>query len=148
MAHHLEDVARLPSSELERLLRYGEPPDFAALDGFLFRGANVTVPGSVLFPRFVKGFSAPLAGYNLRAKRGAPGEPWELADGARPFGFYECRRVRAGDGRALHPGSLLLDYGRRARANWLGPTALLRDFLVQVEPLNADLYLGKAYLAL
>ena len=41
MPHHLEDLARLPRAELEHIFRYGETPDFGALEGWVFRGANV-----------------------------------------------------------------------------------------------------------
>ena len=52
MGHHLADLARLPSSELEHVFRYGETPDFAKLDGFVWKGANLNFPGWALFPRF------------------------------------------------------------------------------------------------
>ncbi|MBI3725002.1 hypothetical protein HY251_13765 [bacterium] len=157
MGHHLTDLDRLPKSELEHLLRHGETPDFAALDGFLFRGANLAFPGSFLFRKFVKGFFTEgradgrrvSMGYNLAAEKGSLDEPWKLLPETakpRPFGFYECRVVRAGERRSYWPGSLLLDYARGG--NGLRPESLLQDFLVQVEGGNKDLYLGKAYLAL
>lgn len=157
MAHHLVDLARLPADELEHIVRYGETPDFAQLEGYLFLGANLTPPGKLLFPKFVKGFYSESRGngtrhpmgYNVKVKRGPLTEPWHLLPDPQrpfPFGFYECRVVQTGDPAALYPNTLLLDYGRGR--NGPRPEALLRDYLVQVEAGNRDLYLGKAYLAL
>lgn len=147
MAHHLVDVARLPESELEHLLRYGETPVFGSLDGWRFKGANLVAPGKWLFPRFVKGFHREGSrdmGYNVAALRGPLGSEWAY-DPAKPdpFGFYECRVLRAGDPHACYPGSLFLDYGRGG--NGLDPAGRLRDYLVQLEAGNQDLYLGKAF---
>lgn len=150
MAHHLADLARLPSSELEHLLRYGERPDFAKLDGFVFKGANVTYPGHLLFPRFSKGFFTEKGrrmGYNVPVERGALDAPWytKPPENPKPFGFYEVVPVPVGGDHTLYPNAFLLDYSKGG--NW-GPDRLLRDFLVQVERENEDLLLGKAYLDL
>jgi hypothetical protein len=150
MSHHLADLARLPGSELEHILHYGERPDFASLDGYVFKGANLTAPGNLLFPRFSKGFfleKGRRMGYNVPVERGALDAAWytKPRENPRPFGFYEVLPVEVGDRDALYPGSVVLDYGKGG--NW-GPEGLLRDFLVQVEPNNPDLLLGKAYLAL
>jgi hypothetical protein len=150
MGHHLTDLARLPSSELEHLLQYGERPDFAALDGFIFKGANVTFPGIVMFPRFAKGFfteSGRQMGYNVPVERGPITEPYytKPREKPQPFGFYEVIPQAPGGDHTLYPTSVLLDYSKGG--NW-GPDRLLRDFLVQVEPNNPDLLLGKAYLDL
>ena len=50
----------------------------------------------------------------------------------------------ARDNAYLH--AVLLDYGRGGNKAW-DPTRGLRDYLVQVDPKNDDLYLGKAYYA-
>ena len=151
MAHHIQDVARLPISELGHLLRYGETPDFSRFDGWLFKGANVTFPGRLLFPKFVKGFfteKGTPAGYNIDCQRSGLDDPnWLLVpsqDRPKAYGFFGCRVVHAGEAAAMHPGSLFLDYARGG--NGLSPTRFLRDYLVQVEGGNKDLFLGKAYL--
>lgn len=150
MPHHLTDLARLPASELERILCYGERPDFASLEGFIFKGANVTYPGKLMFPRFAKGFfkenGRPM-GYNVPVERGPITEPYvtKPAEKPRPFGFYEVIPQTVGGDHTLYPGSVLLDYSKGGN---FGPDRLLRDFLVQVEPNNPDLLLGKAYLDL
>ena len=153
MPHHMADLARLPASELERIICYGETPDFASLDGFVFRGANVTVPGSLLFPRFAKGFfteNGRRMGYNFPVERG-PADPtvreWRTKPPESPkaFGFYEVCPLQVGGKNARYPNAVLLDYSKGGN---ITPDRLLRDFLVQVEPNNPDLLLGTAYLDL
>ena len=156
MAHHLEDLARLPASQLEQIMRYGERPDFAALDGWIFKGANVRPPGKWMFPKFSKGFftetrggKRTTMGYNVPCKRGSLDTPWELLPDPthmKPFGFYQVRPVELGERIGYYPNSLLLDYGKGE--NGLDPSRQLRDYLVQVEPNNKDLYLGRAYYSL
>jgi hypothetical protein len=63
------------------------------------------------------------------------------------FGFYEVAPVdpTARDNHYLH--SVLLDYGKGGNKAY-DPSRGLRDYLVQVDRDNPDLYLGKAYYAL
>lgn len=150
MPHHLADLARLPAWELERTLCYGERPEFASLDGFIFKGANLTGAGALLFPRFAKGFFTERGrtmGYNVPVERGPITEPYHTKPRERPepFGFYEVTPLAVGGDHALYPNASLLDYSKGG--DW-GPERLLRDFLVVVEPNNPDLLLGKAYLDL
>jgi hypothetical protein len=157
VAHTLVDIAKLPTHELPHVFRWGEQPEWSSLDGWLFHGTNVTVPGKWLFPKFVKGFyveakktgiKQPM-GYNVACERGTLDQPWRLLPDPqkpKPFGFYECHFVKPGDADAKHPGSLLLDYGKGG--NGLKPEAVLRDYVVQVSGGNKDLYLGVAYTAL
>ncbi|HZV02666.1 MAG TPA: hypothetical protein VFF73_38520 [Planctomycetota bacterium] len=150
MSHRLVDLARLPRHELEHLLRYGERPDHASLSGYVFKGANVTVPGSLMFPRFSKGFfveEGRAMGYNVPVERGPLDGAWytKPREDPKPFGFYEVLPMAPGLPMAIYPNSVLLDYSKGG--NW-SPDRLLRDFLVLVEPNNPDLLLGKAYLAL
>jgi hypothetical protein len=163
MPHHLEDLARLPRTELEHILRYGETPDFGALEGWVFRGANVLLPQRLLVPKFAKGFFTEARdgkrvtmGYNLEAEKSPFSEPWKILPDpsqARPYGFFEVTRLPIGDRKGYYPNALFFDYALGGSAGSL-PFHLmmvnlfgsrLRDFLVQVEPNNRDLYLGKAY---
>ena len=57
------------------------------------------------------------------------------------------RAVRAGGRDDRYPQALLLDYGC-GRNPAFDPSALLRDYLVQVDPRDPDLLLGHAFLAL
>ncbi len=147
MGHHLADLARLPRKQLDQVLRYGERPDFAKLEGFVFKGTNITFPGSLLFPRFSKGFFTEKGrrmGYNVPVERGALDAPWytKPREAPRPFGFYE---VVEAHGDLRYENALLLDYSKGGN---LGPERLLRDVLVKVERESEDLYLGYAWLAL
>ena len=48
----------------------------------------------------------------------------------------------------LYPEAALLDYGASPRNSPWQIERLLRDYLVQPDPTNGDILLGKAYLAL
>jgi hypothetical protein len=84
-------------------------------------------------------------GYNSPVKNNVLDGRWHVAP--KRFGFYEVARVdpTARDNVYLH--AALLDYGKGGNP-MLDPSALLRDYLVQVDATNPDLYLGKAYGAL
>ena len=47
----------------------------------------------------------------------------------------------------LYPNALLLNYGKGNNPPF-DPSSFLRDYLVQVDPENDDLLLGKAFVAL
>jgi hypothetical protein len=68
-------------------------------------------------------------------------------DRPKRFGFYRVDHVdpTARDNAYLH--AVLLDYGRGGNKRF-DPTSGLRDYLVQVDADNPDLFLGKAYYAL
>ncbi|MCA9611715.1 MAG: hypothetical protein KC586_03045, partial [Myxococcales bacterium] len=62
-------------------------------------------------------------------------------------GFYDVVPVKTGSRYDDFPNAVLLDYGSGRNAAW-NPESRIRDFLVQVDPSNPDLYLGKAFLDL
>lgn len=147
-------LERASMHELEVTFLRGTTPDLEALVGWEFRGINRlplqdTVPVAKLtgIKKFVKGFvradDGRIMGYN------SPVDSSNALDGrwhvkAKRFGFYEVAPVdpTARDNRYLH--ALLLDYGKGDNPIY-DPSRLLRDYLVQVDPANPDLYLGKAY---
>lgn len=150
-----EDVIRMPKGELDRVMEVGATPARDALAGWEFKGYNPPVFARVLgFQKFIKGFfvdgGGKLAGYNLFVERprGGPKAPWvpKKGGGAETrHGFYDVETPR---GRyADYPNAVLLNYGSGRNAA-LNPEARIRDFLVQVDPANPDLYLGKAFLDL
>jgi hypothetical protein len=151
--HRYETLAVATSAELEAALRGGLAPDPQALAGSEFRGWNTPFFAPFLgIQKFKKGFfvdepaGGRVRGYNrdVRQEGGLSG-PWleKGTGGAKAYGFYEVEVQSAG----CYPGSVLLNYDcpRNPRAN---PIRLLRDYVVQVDPGNPDLLLGKAYLGL
>lgn len=146
------ELARLPGRELETLLRNGKAP--GSLAGWEFRGYNTPFFASLLgIRKFVKGFfmGNGLEGYNIPVRQNGLTGEWlhkPSAETPHRFGFYLVRGVRAEDADNLYPNAVLLDYGRSPRNPAWKPERVLRDYLVQPDPDNPDVLLGKAYLAL
>lgn len=149
-----DQVLRMPRPELERAMRQGATPSPDLLEGWEFRGYNPPLFARALgFQKFIKGFfqdAKGLAGYNLfvEAPRGGPTQPWIPKNGGGPttrHGYYDV--VQPGGRYGDFPNAVLLDYGS-GRNSALNPESRIRDFLVQIDPDNPDLYLGKAFLDL
>lgn len=152
-------LEQTPMAGLERVFQRGAMPELDALVGWEFRGINhmplnaLGVADLVGIKKFVKGFFREgdrVMGYNIRVARNVLDGRWHLKPSdsePKRFGFYEVAPVdpTARDNEYLH--ALLLDYGKGGNAK-LDPTAGLRDYLVQVDANNPDLYLGKAYYAI
>ncbi len=147
-ARFLELARRSPRALEETFLR-GHMPDLDALVGWEFRGMNVgRLPRLARIRKFAKGFERrdgdKVFGYNRPVKQNRPTSAWHLGD--RRFGWYRVAPVdpTARDNTYLH--AALLDYGRGENPLW-DPSRGLRDYLVQVEAGDRDLYLGKAFYA-
>jgi hypothetical protein len=150
----LDDLAYLSKTELEAMLRAGATPEWEALQGWIFRGWNVGfMPHVLRIKKFAKLFfekDGKRMGGNCPVRQGALAEAWRLKpsnEAPKRFGFYEVRATRDGERDHRHANALLLDYGRGGNP-WFEPAKVLRDHLVQVDPGNKDLYLGKAWVAL
>jgi hypothetical protein len=148
-ARYLE-LTRRSSRELEETFLRGHMPDLEALVGWEFRGMNVgRLPRLARIRKFVKGFERRDAdkvfGYNRPVEQNQASEPWH--PGERRFGWYRVAPVdpTARDSAYLH--AALLDYGRGGNPLW-DPSRGLRDYLVQIEAGDRDLYLGKAFYAI
>jgi hypothetical protein len=146
---YLELAAR-SQRELEEAFLRGHMPDLDALVGWEFRGMNTALVARLARTRkFVKGFERRddglVFGYNRPVEQNRPSEPWHPGD--KRFGWFRVTPVdpTARDNTYLH--AALLDYGRGGNRRW-DPSGGLRDYLVQVDAANRDLYLGKAYYAL
>jgi hypothetical protein len=144
------ELARRSPHELEETFLRGHMPDLDALVGWEFRGMNVgRLPALARIRKFVKGFEQregeKVYGYNRPVRQNQVEGPWQV--GERRFGWYRVTAVdpTARDNAYLH--AALLDYGRGENPLW-DPSRNLRDYLVQVEAGDRDLYLGKAYYAL
>jgi hypothetical protein len=153
-------LEQTPMKGLEQVFLRGAPPDLDALVGWEFRGINhmplnaLNVAYLAGIKKFVKGFyrdeAGVVMGYNIPVARNALDGRWHLKPSdnePKRFGFFEVAPVdpTARDNEYLH--ALLFDYGKGDNPP-LDPSNGLRDYLVQVDPANPDLYLGKAYYAL
>jgi hypothetical protein len=147
-------LERASWSALEQTFVRGTTPDLDSLVGWEFRGINRLPLNGIPFAKlvgikkFLKGFfraeDGRVMGYNSPVAQNALDGRWNIA--AKRFGFYEVKPVdpTARDNNYLH--ALLLDYGLGGNKVY-DPTAYLRDYIVQVDPQNPDLLLGKAYYA-
>jgi hypothetical protein len=142
-------------ADLELAFVRGTTPDLEALVGWEFRGINHPAWARIAgIKKFVKGFfrgdDGRVMGYNCPVVQNVLDGRWHTkpTDTApKRFGFYEVAAVdaTARDNYYLH--SVLLDYGKGGNKVY-DPSRGLRDYLVQVDPANPDLFLGKAYYAL
>ncbi len=144
-------------AELEKVFLRAVTPEVDQLIGWEFRGINRfpidLIPRVTGIKKFLKGFFRTEAdktmGYNVAIELNALDGRWRMKpDDAAPrrFGYYAVDAVdpTSRDNKYLH--ALLLDYskGGNRRFDVSNP---IRDYIVQVEPDNPDLYLGKAYYA-
>ncbi len=144
--------------DLELTFQRGAMPDLEDLVGWEFRGINQLIVGMPIarvfgIKKFMKGFfrgeDGRVMGYNCPVEQNVLDGRWNAkpTDSApKRFGFYEVYPVdaTARDNEYLH--AALLDYGKGGNKAY-DPTRGLRDYLVQVDPANPDLLLGKAYYA-
>ena len=159
-ARYLE-LGETKPAELERVFLRGSTPAMAELAGWEFRGMNQPAWARLAgIKKFVKGFEDRAAkdagantsvfGYNSPAVQNALTDDWITkpeGESAKRFGFYTVKRVdpTSKDNRYLH--AVLLNYGEGGNGRF-DPTRGLRDYLVQVDPNNPNLLLGKAFYAL
>jgi hypothetical protein len=148
----LEELATMSNRELRRIHGASSPPLLQELAGKEYRGYNRPVWFSALGARkFVKGFFVPtgqetpaverIAGFNVRTLQNGLHRTWQLRDESRPrrFGFFIARPVA---------GGVLLDYAKSKQNARISPLRLIRDLVVEVEPGNVNLLLGKAMVAM
>jgi hypothetical protein len=153
-------LEQTPMRGLERVFQRGKMPELDQLVGWEFRGINhlplnaLNLAYAVGIKKFMKGFyrgeDGRVMGYNIPVKMNALDGRWHLKPSdtePKRFGFFEVAPVdpTARDNEYLH--SLLFDYGKGGNPKG-DPSNGLRDYLVQVDPANPDLYLGKAYFAI
>ncbi len=140
--------------ELEIVFLRGVMPELGRLAGWEFRGTNTPAWARLIgIKKFVKGMyrddHGDVLGYNCPVVQNGLDAPWigkpdDLAP--KRFGFYRVEPVdpTSRDNAYLH--AVLLDYGRGGNKIW-DPMRGLRDYVVQVDAQNDDLFLGKAYYA-
>lgn len=160
MAYSYLSLVKSSEKDLEYVMRDGVTPALEGLVGCEFKGYNLPFITRILgIRKFKKGFflepgqspeKGEISGYNVAVVQNRLEDPWiERSTEGKPkrHGFYRAYRVRPSEVDALYPNALLLNYGLGGNPRW-SPAGLLRDYLVQVDPENPDLFLGKAYFAL
>ena len=148
-------IERAPWDEIENIFMRGATPDMNALVGWEFRGINrfplypLPIPQVLGIKKFLKGFyrgeDGRVMGYNSPVAQNILDGRWHVKP--KQFGFYEVHEVDATSRDNAYLHAVLLNYGKGGNAPY-DPTRGLRDYLVQVDPANPDLFLGKAYYAL
>lgn len=148
--YHL--LARKTPSQLEAVLQGGRAPDLESILGWEWAGYNTPPLTALLgirkFIKFFFGRPEAAEGCNIPARQNGLDGDWlhkPSAEAPKRFGFYAIKQAGPG---SPHPNALLLDYGASPRNFALAPERLLRDYVVQPDPENPDILLGKAYLAL
>jgi hypothetical protein len=148
------ELTRSSNAQLERILRASKGPALELLLGFEWRGYNLSWPIKLLgLQKFIKGFfreGERVEGYNIPVQQNGLDAPWldqPTPESPKRFAFYLVTPV---DREAIdnsYPEAILLNYGASRRNPAYGIERLLRDYVVQPDPANPDLLLGKAYLA-
>ena len=148
------ELEAMNNAQLEKVFLQGSMPNLAALVGWEFRGMNV--PGWARLAgikKFVKGFfnagGGIVMGYNCPVAQNGLSETWNLQPSTfapKRFGFYQVAPVDAASKENKYLHSVLLHYGRGGNPKF-DPSAGLRDYVIQVDADNPDLYLGKAFYA-
>jgi hypothetical protein len=145
-------LEQMPMGVLEKVFQRGVMPNLDDLVGWEFRGVNhlplnaLPVANLLGIKKFVKGFfrteDGRVMGYNSPVKNNALDGRWHVAE--KKFGYYEVAPVdpTSRDNKYLH--AVLLNYGKGDNPA-IDPSQVLRDYVVQVDPNNPDLFLGKAY---
>ncbi len=148
------ELASASNQILERYMLEGIQPDPEKLAGWEFRGFNSMDLTTVLgFRKFKKGFYKDgqlLQGYNVKIKQNGLIDPWiDVVKKGKSVkhGFYDAYPVRSEEKDNLYANALLLNYASKKNPVY-DPSRVLRDYLVQPDPRNPDLYLGKAFVAL
>jgi hypothetical protein len=148
-----EELLDMSRHELEEQFRRGDMPNEEDLAGWEFQGVNTPAWAKIAgIRKFCKGFfkkGSELHGYNTPVEQSGGLERWRAQpsdDRPKRFGFYLVTHVDASSRDNVHLKSLLLDYGR-GDTPFFSPVKGLRDYLVQPDRNDKDVYLGKAYYA-
>jgi hypothetical protein len=154
ISERFRELARSSNASLEALLRASKAPAVKSLVGSEWCGYNTPPMTRLLgIQKFIKGFfQGPdrIEGYNTPVAQNGIDGPWlpqPNAQNPRRFGFYVVSLVDIRKRDNFYPAAELLDYGASRRNPRGSIERSLRDYLVQPDPANDDLMLGKAYFA-
>jgi hypothetical protein len=153
-----EAVANATDRARNVMFMTGTKPHFDDLVDWEFQGFNPYAHMKLLgIQRFIKGFfqrageASPdkverIYGYNLFCDTRAPDGVWQGMpndDTPQRHGFYDVFH----EGTGKFPHSLMLNYNVPENHGF-NPERVIRDYLVQVNPNDPGLLLGKAFLQL
>jgi len=152
LGERFAELATLPASELEAMLRSGLPLDVDTLGDDLWHGYSLAMAAPLfkLFGRFGKTFvrdpaTGRVRGWNVRMRQGVDAWTPALFRGkAVTYGHYEVIDEPVGPLSDAYPNAFMIDYGRGGNRPW-DPLAVVRDWVVSVDD---DVLLGRMYLAL
>ncbi|MCI0419647.1 MAG: hypothetical protein L0312_10565 [Acidobacteria bacterium] len=149
------ELALFSDAQLELIVRASKGPALDSLVGIEWRGCNTSWRlRAVGLQKFIKGFfqeGMRVEGYNIPVQQNGLDAPWldqPSPESPKRFAFYLVTQVDRESVDNVYPEALLLDYGASRRNPAYGIERLIRDYLVQPDPTNPDLLLGKAYLAI
>ena len=145
--------------ELTERMHDGAQPRLEDLVGFEFRGLNLpAITRALGIQKFRKGFFLPEAeipalharGYNVAVQQNGPDAPWiakPSEEAPKRHGFYDVYPAIESQRFHAFDRALLIDYdvSENGTAN---PEKVIRDYLIQPDSENEDLFLGYAHLAL
>lgn len=148
-----EQLACKPNEELEAIMRRGKMPDMGALAGWEYDGWNAFfLPKLAGMQKFRKGFlrmpDKSIKGYNSIMKAGALNDLWVYklsSNGTINKWFFEVYPAREDRKANLYPNALLFNY-HTGKNNLVEES--IRDYVVQAEPGNNEVLLGKMYFLL
>ncbi len=149
MPDRFAELAQVPPTELEALLRSGLPIDTDTLEG-LWHGYSLAMPAPLfkLFGHFGKTFvrepSGRMRGWNVRMRQGAGWTPMTFRGKPVTYGHYEVVDEPQDALADQYPNAFLIDYGKGRNRAW-DPLGRVRDWVVQVDD---GVLLGRMYLAL
>lgn len=153
MVYTLETLVKSDKKTLEEVMKNGLMPDLESLADWEFDGYGPTPLSAILgLRKFRKGFykeKDKYKGYNVKMKQNKFEEPWECKhEKPKVFGWFDIMTDYSHTNvKPLYPNAALIHYGFDER-NTLLDGKIIRDFLVQVNKDDKDLYLGKAYSAI
>ena len=149
------EFAQSSHAQLEIILRASKGPALEPLVGFEWRGFNTSWRLKAMgLQKFIKGFfqeGKRVEGYNIPVRQNGLDAPWidqPTPEAPKRFAFYLVTQVDRASVDHLYLKAILLDYGSSHRNSAYSIERLVSDYVVQPDPDNPDLLLGKAYLAI
>ncbi len=145
-----ESYAHLDSLRLREIFDAGVTPSWEDLNHWEFAGINLHPALQTLgFSKFIKGFftdtDGQKMGYNMDIDKSQAAGIWKAQGVA--YGFYEVESPPKSGPDARHPHALFLDYSKGRCGPYLKRPPL-RDYLIQPDPKNLNVFLGVAYFAI